>query len=67
MNKHQLRKSAADDFMQSLEHLDELLGETTETVILDESPQPSETDRPQTSFLKKSSPNLTAKNTPAKR
>ncbi len=66
MNKRQLRQSAADDFMQSLEHLDELLGETTETVILDETPQPPETDRAQTSSAKKSSPNPMAKNTPTK-
>ena len=45
MNKRQLRQSAVDDFLQSLEHLDELLGDTTETVVLDSEPQTSEPDR----------------------
>lgn len=45
MNKRQLRQSAVDDFLQSLEHLDELLGDTTETVVLDSESPTTEPDR----------------------
>ena len=34
--QHQLRRSAMADFMESLEHLDELLGETTDSGVLEE-------------------------------
>ena len=66
MDKRQLRQSAVSDFMQSLEHLDELLGDTTETVVLDEGPQPSETDRALP--LSQSAPNpMTNSNTKTQR
>lgn len=65
MDKRQLRQSAVDDFMQSLEHLDELLGDTTETVVLDEGTLASETDRARP--LSQSGPNPTTKNTQTKR
>ena len=48
MDKRQLRQSAVADFMQSLEHLDELLGDTTEKVELDDSLRATETESPQT-------------------
>ncbi|MFG6099383.1 hypothetical protein D0962_17145 [Leptolyngbyaceae cyanobacterium CCMR0082] len=42
MDKRQLRQSAVADFLQSLEHLDELLGDTTDTLVLDDGPQEPE-------------------------
>ena len=39
MDKRQLRQSAMADFMQSLEHLDELLGDTGETESPNDGPQ----------------------------
>ena len=39
MDKRQLRQSAIADFMQSLEHLDELLGDTAEASVLDDTAQ----------------------------
>lgn len=45
MDKRKLRQSAVADFMQSLAHLDELLGDTTETSALDDEPKGSASDR----------------------
>ncbi|MEA5463967.1 hypothetical protein [Leptothoe sp. PORK10 BA2] len=67
MDKRHVRQAAADDFMQSLEHLDELLGGTMETVLLTEEAQPSATDRTQTSSVKTSHPKPTLKKTSAER
>ncbi|MEM9976849.1 MAG: hypothetical protein AAF808_04400 [Cyanobacteria bacterium P01_D01_bin.2] len=39
MDKRQLRQSAMADFMQSLEHLDELLGDAAETEVPNDGPQ----------------------------
>ncbi|MGD1951401.1 MAG: hypothetical protein ACFB14_17405 [Leptolyngbyaceae cyanobacterium] len=47
MDKRQLRQSAIADFMQSLEHLDELLGDTAETIGLDDENQSSESSKTQ--------------------
>lgn len=48
MDKRQLRQSAMADFMQSLEHLDELMGETTDSGVLGEDNlQPPEAEQPQ--------------------
>ena len=49
MDKRQLRQSAIADFMQSLEHLDELLGDTAEAAGLDDETQSSESSKPQPS------------------
>ena len=65
MDKRQLRQSAVAAFMQSLEHLDELLGDTTETVVLDEGTSDSDPDRARP--LSQSGPNPTTKNTQTKR
>ena len=46
MDKRQLRQSAMADFMQSLEHLDELLGDTAEHVVLDSRASQPETAPP---------------------
>lgn len=45
MDNRKLRQSAADDFMKSLEHLDELLGDTAEALVLDDEPQGSDASR----------------------
>lgn len=42
MDKRQLRQSAVADFLQSLEHLDELLGDTTDTLVLGDGNQEAE-------------------------
>ncbi|MGD1855670.1 MAG: hypothetical protein ACFB2W_15630 [Leptolyngbyaceae cyanobacterium] len=42
MDKRQLRKAAAAEFMQSLEHLDELLGDAVERGELDDSASTSD-------------------------
>ena len=39
MDNRKLRQSAADDFVKSLEHLDELLGDTAEAIVLGDEPQ----------------------------
>lgn len=39
MDNRKLRQSAVADFMKSLEHLDELLGDTAEALVLDDGPQ----------------------------
>ena len=39
MDNRKLRQSAADDFVKSLEHLDELLGDTAEAMVLGDEPQ----------------------------
>ncbi|MEM7796491.1 MAG: hypothetical protein AAF579_18815 [Cyanobacteria bacterium P01_C01_bin.118] len=50
MDKRQLRQSAVADFMESLEHLDELLGETTDNRLLEEDNlQPTDAEKSQTS------------------
>lgn len=55
MNKRQLRQSAAADFMESLEHLDDLLGGTTDKGVLEEDNLPStDTDQSQPSPLPQS-------------
>ena len=41
MDKRQLRQSAMADFMQSLEQLDELLGDAVETEVPNDGPQTS--------------------------
>lgn len=44
MDKRQLRQSAVADFLQSLEQLDELLRDTTDTVVLDDGSQPDKSN-----------------------
>ena len=51
MDRRQLRQSAAADFMESLEHLDELMGETTDIGALEEDNLPTEAENPQPSPL----------------
>ncbi|MEM1252938.1 MAG: hypothetical protein AAGI69_10925 [Cyanobacteria bacterium P01_H01_bin.21] len=53
MDKRQLRQSAIADFMQSLEHLDELLGDTAEAADLGDETQASEASKPQPSSHQK--------------
>ena len=48
MDKRQLRQSAFADFMQSLEHLDELLGDTAEASVLDDDSHGSESSKAHT-------------------
>jgi hypothetical protein len=62
MDKRKLRQSAFADFMQSLEQLDELLGDSAEATVLDDGPQASETDRVNAFPVKASHQNLSANN-----
>ncbi|ESA34335.1 hypothetical protein N836_17045 [Leptolyngbya sp. Heron Island J] len=48
MDNRKLRQSAADDFVKSLEHLDELLGDTAEALVLEDEPQASDANGPDT-------------------
>lgn len=63
MDKRQIRQSAVADFMQSLEHLDELLGDTSEAVVLDEAPQSSAESNRADTRSSKSSKSVSAVNT----
>lgn len=64
MNKRQLKQSAADDFLQSLEHLDELWGDTADTVVLDSESQVTESDKPEAKSVSLSIPKDETQNQP---
>ncbi len=63
MDKCKHRQSAVNDFMQSLDHLDELLGDTAESVVLGDGPQVSESDDGNNFPLKSTSSVSTANQT----
>ncbi len=65
MDKRKSRQSAMADFMQSLEHLNELLEGKTENTTLENESQPSATDRADTLPMISPNPPLPPSNHPS--